>query len=80
MSAMSHHAEKVTRNVRQVAIGEKLIMKKHLSQAGVVITVALPMDAFHCFDSPTNNRINDTLPLINVTLVLRKIELMAKYY
>ena len=68
MSGTSHHGEIVTRNARQLAIGEKLITKKSLSQARVVITVALPMHALHCFDSPTNNRINDKLPLTNVTI------------
>lgn len=84
---MSNRGETFTRNVMQLAIREKLLMKRSLAQTGVAITVALLMHALHCFKSPTKSRINqhvdnlrqnyakDAVLLATVLTVLQKVGL-----
>lgn len=69
----------VTKNVRQLAIGEKLLIKRSFPKAGVVITVAAPIQALHHCGSPKNSRINNTLQWVNLSVVLHKIRLTTQY-
>ena len=77
-SATSHRGETLTKNVRQLAIRENLLIKRSLAQTGVAITVALPMHALHCFKSPTKSKINKTLHLTNMLITSDKTMLKMR--
>ena len=73
MSVKFHRTEIVTRNARQLAIGGMLTLERSFSQAGIVITVAVPIHPLHLVNSLTNSRVSDALPLTKLSIVLQKV-------